>query len=548
MPTAQNRVRIAAILLGIAGLQAAACAETILFVGNSFTFGGDSPPVQGYRPETVTDLNRDGMGGVPALFKSFTREAGLAYEVSLETASGMNLDFHYEQKAALIAGAWDHVVVQGYSTLDANAPGDAGKIIDYSARLAELFHAANPQVDVRLVATWSRADQTYLASGRWFGKSIETMAIDVRTAYDQAAERSSYIRAVIPVGQAWNRAIAEGIAARNPYQSVDPRQINLWAGDGYHASVYGYYLEALVIFGSVTGRDPRSLGSREEAAAQLGIPPARAIELQRIAFETLASERNGPATPATTSTTPIGKSNLIVAASDEFSGSNLDAAKWKKGLWYDTSGVLAFKQENINVSGGNLVLTARREAFNEKSYTYGAVESLFDVPGVSSYVEVRAKALHRDANVLSAIWLQSSPLTVADNPNPEIDIQETFNYDGVVSTLHTWAIDPDKPAPTAESEYIHTRTDPHEFKTGVDVSADYHVYGLERSDGKLRFYFDGKLAWEVAPSESSFVNLPRHVVLSLEGHLGDPVDRYLPQSFLVDYVRTYTPSADSVAQ
>jgi hypothetical protein len=287
---ARYRVRIAAVLLGVAGLQAAAVAETILFVGNSFTFGAASPQVQGYRPETVTDLNHEGMGGVPALFKSFTREAGLDYEVSLETASGMNLDFHFEQKAALIAGAWDHVVVQGHSTLDADAPGDAGKIIDYSARLAQLFHAANPQVDVRLVATWSRADQTYLPSGHWFGKPIETMALDVRAAYDRAAEQSEHIRAVVPVGEAWNRAIAEGIAARNPYRGVGSGQINLWASDGYHASVYGYYLEALVIFGSVTGHDPRSLGRQEEAAAQLGIAPASALALQRIAFETLASE------------------------------------------------------------------------------------------------------------------------------------------------------------------------------------------------------------------------------------------------------------------
>ena len=55
--------------------------------------------------------------------------------------------------------------------------------------------------------------------------------------------------------------------------------------------MYGYYLEALVIFGSVTGHDPRSLGGKEQAAAQLGISPATALALQRIAFETLASER-----------------------------------------------------------------------------------------------------------------------------------------------------------------------------------------------------------------------------------------------------------------
>ena len=258
----------------------------------------------------------------------------------------------------------------------------------------------------------------------------------------------------------------------------------------------------------------------------------------------LATVYAGGMIPADAGATPDGNWSLIVAASDEFDGSTLDAAKWKQGLWYDTSGVLAFRPENISVAGGNLMLTARKEVFNERSYTLGAVESRFDVPGARSYVEVRAKALHRNANVLSAIWLQSSPLTSANNPNPEIDVQETFNYRGVVSTLHTWAIDPATHTETDPSKFHHTQTAPNTYKTGVDVSADYHVYGLERSDGKLRFYFDGHLAWEVAPSEPSFVTMPRHVVLSLEGHLGDPVDEYLPQSFLVDYVRTYIPAAD----
>src|SRR5262245_167365 len=111
--------------------------------------------------------------------------------------------------------------------------------------------------------------------------------------------------------------------------------------------------------------------------------------------------------------TPVGNWERVVAASDEFDGVALAPGRWRKGLWYDTSGVLAFKPENVSVSGGNLVLAARKEAFNGKSYTSGAVESLFDVPGENSYLEVRAKALHRNANVLSAIWMQSSPLTTA---------------------------------------------------------------------------------------------------------------------------------------
>ena len=175
---------------------------------------------------------------------------------------------------------------------------------------------------------------------------------------------------MIPVGQAWNRAIAEGIAARNPYQAVGPEQINLWAADGYHASVYGYYLEALVIFGSVTGHDPRETGTRgSRPRLNWEFPPTRRSRFSALHSKRSRANERKQRFRRPLDATPVGTWNLVVAASDEFDGSTLDAAKWKKGLWYDTSGVLAFKQENISVSGGNLVLTARKEAFNEKSYT-----------------------------------------------------------------------------------------------------------------------------------------------------------------------------------
>jgi hypothetical protein len=66
--------------------------------------------------------------------------------------------------------------------------------------------------------------------------------------------------------------------------------------------VYGYYLEALTIFGSITGRDPRSLGVGECAAADLGIAPAQAGALQKIAFDQLSAAGAVMLPPA--STTP----------------------------------------------------------------------------------------------------------------------------------------------------------------------------------------------------------------------------------------------------
>ena len=232
-------------------------AASILFVGNSFTYG-DLSPVKHYRPESVNDLNHESIGGVPALFKTFTVEAHLDYDVSLETASGKNLDFHLQHKAAVLDRSWDHVLLQGYSTLDEHKPGDPAVLIDYAGRLARMFQAKNPRVDIRLVSTWSRADQTYLRTGHWYGKPIDVMANDVRAAYNQAAATSPAIHSVIPVGAAWNRAIASQVAAPNPYEAAPKGQIDLWATDHYHGSTYGYYLEALVIFGNVTGRDPRA--------------------------------------------------------------------------------------------------------------------------------------------------------------------------------------------------------------------------------------------------------------------------------------------------
>src|SRR6188472_3480059 len=88
-----------------------AAGKSVLFIGNSFLFGSGSA-VRFYRANTVTDLNNEGIGGVPALFKSFTQEAGLDYDVSLETRGGSGLDFHLAKKREAISGrAWDAVVM-----------------------------------------------------------------------------------------------------------------------------------------------------------------------------------------------------------------------------------------------------------------------------------------------------------------------------------------------------------------------------------------------------------------------------------------------------
>lgn len=254
------------------------------------------------------------------------------------------------------------------------------------------------------------------------------------------------------------------------------------------------------------------------------------------------------AAPAEVPVPPNASWQLDPALSDEFEGNSLDPAKWQSNFGEfaypvstykdsadQTQALLAFKDTNVSVHDGSLYLTATKENYKGAPYTAGAVQSSFDIPAQPSYVEVRAKMLSAQANVLSAIWLQTFPTNI--NPNPEIDIQETFDYSKLVSTLHIW---PDSNAKQ------HVQFGSNSAPTGVaDVSQDYHVYGLERRDGWLRFYFDGKLAWQVKSYYPEAASIPRRMVFSLEAHLANsgkfPVDALLPSSaFQVDYIRTYT--------
>jgi len=261
---------------------------SVLFIGNSFTYGHFSP-VRFYRADTVTDLNGGGVGGMPALFKSFAQQAAIDYDVFLETMGGAGLDDHIGKKLDVLGKrGWDTVVMHGYSTLDYDKPRDPAKLIATAKQMADFLRKGNPKVELYLMATQPRADETYPKEGAWHGHPIETMARDVRAAYDEAAKAAA-VKGVIPVGESWIRAMQTGVADPNPYDGIEAGKLDLWTHDRYHASSYGIYLEALVVFGSLTGRDPRSLGVRECSAYELGFSQAQVRALQQVAFDQLAS-------------------------------------------------------------------------------------------------------------------------------------------------------------------------------------------------------------------------------------------------------------------
>jgi hypothetical protein len=241
------------------------------------------------------------IGGVPALFKQMTVDAGLSYDVSLATFPGSNLDTHYNDAArrALIDKPWDKVAMHGQSNLDFAAPNNPAKISQFTGLLGAMFQAKNAAVDVSLSATWTRADLT-IASGTntcatnpaaspWCGAPITQMGIDVQTGYDVAkANNPTIVSRVNPVGLAWNNAFNAGFADANPYNGIAPGTVNLWASDAYHASAYGYYLHALTVFGQATGLSPTVLGF-DTAAQDLGFTSQQAIAMQGFAAAAISA-------------------------------------------------------------------------------------------------------------------------------------------------------------------------------------------------------------------------------------------------------------------
>jgi len=124
--------------------------------------------------------------------------------------------------------------------------------------------------------------------------SLAGMTADLHTSFYNRAATNPGFAGVVPVGDAFQRAVDQGLAQGSGFYGADGTflegatgQINLWWLDRTHASKYGSYLSALTLFGSITGRDPLTLGANEQAAIDLGIDASTAHLLQGVASQQL---------------------------------------------------------------------------------------------------------------------------------------------------------------------------------------------------------------------------------------------------------------------
>jgi hypothetical protein len=150
--------------------------------------------------------------------------------------------------------------------------------------------------------------------------NLAAMTADMHAAFYGLAAANSGIAGVIPVGDAFQRAVDQGLVMTGGFYKpdgtyVEPTDgtINLWWLDRTHASMYGSYLSALTTFGRITGLDPRSLGGAESAGVELGLGTTAVQMLEEVAAQQLGFAAAVPE-PATGALMGLGVLALLAGA------------------------------------------------------------------------------------------------------------------------------------------------------------------------------------------------------------------------------------------
>ncbi|MFK7988392.1 MAG: hypothetical protein AB8I08_20390 [Sandaracinaceae bacterium] len=217
----------------------------VLFIGNSYTRFNDLPAMVEAAADSVPE--------------------GPRLQAERETHGGYNLRRHWrvERVRDLVAnGGFQRVVLQPHSLSPLN---ETDELSEYAARFQA--HASAAGADVVLFQTWARHPESP-AYRRLDVDDATAMNARIETVYSRLGEALD--APVAPVGDAWRRALTE-----------DP-ELELHRDDGTHPAVTGTYLSALVLYGTLTGVDPRRVEWRHWQ-----IPRRRAARIRQIAAETL---------------------------------------------------------------------------------------------------------------------------------------------------------------------------------------------------------------------------------------------------------------------
>ncbi len=222
---------------------------------------------------------------------------------------------------------------------------------------------------------------------------------------------------------------------------------------------------------------------------------------------------------------------------EEFEGGSLDQTYWNDHIWYEDPHPLI----NYVVEDDVLKIYPEQGFVNRTVDTDGKFSQKY------GFFEARLK-LNRGLGVWPAFWL----LSHEDDQRPEIDIMEAYPGGGPDSGWGDDNLNPVNYGFTLhkanedysyhEVPYSKQMTD---YLPQLDLSDDYHIYGVKWLEDTIEFYFDGQQIGETFTYNDQYWNRPMYILLDLwfGSASGTPDESITPMgksnSYEIDYVRVW---------
>jgi len=225
--------------------------------------------------------------------------------------------------------------------------------------------------------------------------------------------------------------------------------------------------------------------------------------------------------------------------SDEFNGSSLNSANWTAEIGTGSGGwgnnelqYYTSRPQNLQVTGGNLVITAQKESYGGMNYTSARIKT----QGLQNFtygkVEARIK-LPSGQGLWPAFWMLGSNITSVGWPaSGEIDIMERVNNNPYVNGTVHWDAN-------GYASYGN-------ISGNLDFS-QFHTYSIEWDANYIRWFVDGNKYNEIyiqnGTGNTEEFQKPFFILLNMAvggNWPGSPNGSTpFPSQMLVDYVRVY---------
>lgn len=285
-------------------------------------------------------------------------------------------------------------------------------------------------------------------------------------------------------------------------------------------------------------------GNKSVTTPVVMLPPPPPVEVNvNVSNPVLTVADNTPISPG-------GERSLVW--SDEFDAAQLDPNVWffesGDGSQYGNAGwgnneLQWYLHDNARLSNGALVITARKESVNGKTFTSGRISTVSRFAFRYGRIEARIR-LPTGQGLWPAFWL--FPQDKAYGPwaaSGEVDVVEAVNSGAaggntVFGTIHYGGAWPSNLS--AGNEYL----------VATDVTTDFHVYALEWDQNEMRWYVDDILysvqnTWSTTSADfPAPFDKPFYILLNVAvggDFPGAPsASTVFPVTMEVDYVRVYS--------